>query len=157
MPEQEKKPKLTGIEIAPGAEKLPEAPKARPKPEVGPLPEAATFEVPRPRPPAPPPLPASPPKDPILTQVETILSEDLKDLYAGLPADIKPKFRAKGEEVASAIKVMIESAKVKTRKVLKLIRDWLRMIPGVNKFFLEQSAAIKTQKITFLAEQKKKK
>jgi hypothetical protein len=35
---------------------------------------------------------------------------------------------------------------------LKLIREWLLIIPGVNKYFLEQEAKIKTDKIQQLYE-----
>ena len=40
---------------------------------------------------------------------------------------------------------------MKARKVLKLIKGWLKMIPGVSRFFLEQEAAIKAQKIMEIA------
>ena len=46
---------------------------------------------------------------------------------------------------------MIETGKAVGRKILKLIRSWLKLIPGVNKFFLEQEAKIKTDKIVDLA------
>jgi hypothetical protein len=41
------------------------------------------------------------------------------------------------------------------KKILALIRDWLKLIPGVNRFFLEQEAKIKTDKILLAAEEKK--
>lgn len=97
-----------------------------------------------------------PPKDPVLVQIESILEEDLQDLYRDLPPELKPKFKQKGEEAARVIRDMIARAKVKARKVLKLLTDWLKMIPGVNKFFLEQEAALKAQKIMMLAEKDKK-
>ncbi|MDO8504976.1 MAG: hypothetical protein Q7S48_00120, partial [bacterium] len=70
---------------------------------------------------------------------------------------VKPKFKAQGELVARNIREMVVQAKVKTRKVLKLIVAWLKMIPGVNKFFLELEAAIKTQKIVIFAEEEQSK
>ena len=30
---------------------------------------------------------------------------------------------------------------------MSLIREWLKVIPGINKFFLEQTVKIKTDKI----------
>ena len=99
----------------------------------------------------PPPVPTrpamAPPKEPELVKIENILEENLKEVYASLPADIKPKFKAKGEETATKIRELMEKTKVKARKILKLIKAWLKLIPGVNKFFLEQEAAIKTQKL----------
>lgn len=92
--------------------------------------------------------------DPILSKVERILEEDLQEVYDGLPAELKPRFRAKGEEVAHAITALLEGAKVKARQILKLILQWLKMIPGVNRFFLEQAAAIKTQKVLMVEKDK---
>lgn len=86
-------------------------------------------------------------KEPMLVKIEGILAEDLADVYENLPDELKPKFRAKGEETAGKIRQMMQDAKVKARQVLKLIKEWLKMIPGVNKFFLEQEATIKTQKL----------
>lgn len=97
------------------------------------------------------PLAAS--KDPILERVEGILEEDLKEVYDGLPTELKPRFRAKGEEVALAITALLEGAKFRARQILKLIVEWLKMIPGMNRFFLEQEAAIKTRKITAIAQE----
>lgn len=91
--------------------------------------------------------PAAPDKDEVLQRVEDILSTGLAEIYGSLPEAKKPIFRAKGEEVASLIHNMIASGKVKVHAVLRAIRDWLHMIPGVNKFFLEQEAKIKTDSI----------
>ena len=52
-----------------------------------------------------------------------------------------------GEETASKIAQLLEAAKVKTRKIFDLIVKWLRIIPGINRFFLEQEAKIKADKI----------
>jgi hypothetical protein len=45
---------------------------------------------------------------------------------------------------------------VSTKKIFVLIRAWLKIIPGVNRFFLEQEAKIKTDKILFVTEEEKK-
>ena len=42
---------------------------------------------------------------------------------------------------------MIKAGMIQMKKILKLIREWLLIIPGVNKFFLEQEAKIKAEKI----------
>ncbi len=86
-------------------------------------------------------------KDPVLQGVEDILSKGIAEIYSGLSPDKKPIFRAKGEEVAHKIKAMIEKGKVKVHAILKLIKEWLHTIPGINKFFLEQEAKIKTDLI----------
>ncbi len=95
--------------------------------------------------PADVPVPA---KDPILKGIEEILSEDLTDLYLSLPDEKKPEFKARGEEVAITVKKMIDDGKVRVRKVLDLIRGWLQLVPGVSRFFLEQEAKIKTDKLS---------
>lgn len=98
-----------------------------------------------------PPVPTRPaavmPKEPELIKIENILEENLKEVYASLPAEVKPKFKTAGEETAIKIRALMERTKVKARKILKLIKAWLKLIPGVNKFFLEQEAAIKAQKL----------
>lgn len=161
MPQDKADVVKTGVpapERPPEVEKVPEAAREVPVREVAQRVEKP-VEVPIKAPPAPaaPSAPPPPPKEPILAQIESILEEDLEEVYAGLPAELKPKFLAKGEEVARTIRQMMEQAKVKARKVLKLIIAWLKMIPGVNKFFLEQEAAIKTQKIMTITEEERKK
>ena len=86
-------------------------------------------------------------KDEVTKAVEDILSDDLTDLFLRLPPEKKLAFKTAGEDAASKIKVMMDSGKVKAKKILELIRDWLRIVPGVNKFFLEQEAKIKTDKL----------
>ena len=105
------------------------------------------------------PAPSAPPlqKDPETALIENILAEGLEDAYKSMPPDLQIKFKAKGEETAGKIRVLIESAKAKAKTILGLIRDWLKMIPGVNKFFLEQEAKIKTDKILARAESEKRK
>ena len=56
-------------------------------------------------------------------------------------------FREEGERVAREIEAIIHTGRAIAVKVLELIKRWLRLIPGVNKFFLEQEAKIKTDKI----------
>jgi len=86
-------------------------------------------------------------KDPELVEIETILSEGLENLYKELPDNRKAEFKIRGEETASAIRALLGSAKVKVTKIVALIVKWLKMIPGVNKFFLEQESKIKADKL----------
>lgn len=91
-------------------------------------------------------------KDPVLKQVEEILEEDLGETYTSLSPELRVKFKQQGEEVATAIQRMMHGAKVQAKKVLQLLVAWLRIIPHVNRFFLEQEAKIKTDRIIALAE-----
>lgn len=87
------------------------------------------------------------PKNEILQRVESILSEDLADTYRSLNPEKQKAFKKKGEEVALKVQEMVEKGHLRIRKVLKWIREWLRIIPGVNSFFLEQEAKIKADKL----------
>lgn len=92
------------------------------------------------------PVPAAK-KDEALLEVEKILEEGLGDFVASLPEAPKTRFLALGREIAAKIARMVRDYKVKVRDVVHLIREWLLVIPGVNAFFLEQEAKIKTDRI----------
>ncbi|MFZ2682207.1 MAG: hypothetical protein WAZ14_03895 [Patescibacteria group bacterium] len=95
-------------------------------------------------------------KDPSLTEIENILSENLGDIYSQLPESKREAFRVKGEEIAKTVQTMLQGAKVKTHKILQLVSSWLGMIPGVNLYFLRQEAKIKLDKLLdYQAEQAK--
>ena len=91
-------------------------------------------------------------KDETLIRVEKIMEKDLGSFYTTMPPAAQALFKKKGEEAANEISAMIRNFKVKVGKVLKLLRDWLHTIPGVNRFFLEQEAKIKTDNIMEMAE-----
>lgn len=94
-------------------------------------------------------------KDPDLTAIESILSDGLAELYRGMSSSAQDKFRVRGEQAASKIREIITRAKLRARKVATLIRGWLRMIPGVSHFFLEQETKIKTDRIMEYSEKRK--
>ena len=102
--------------------------------------------------PAPKPRPAMPPpiKDAVMIKIEKIMEEGLNDSYQRLSPVAKQEFKLKGEQTAVQIRDLLKSAHVKIKKILRLILDWLRMLPGINHFFLEQEAKIKTDKIIAL-------
>jgi len=79
--------------------------------------------------------------------IDSILSEGLNDIFLKMDAGQQKAFQQKGEETVSKINELLNHTKVKITKIIKLIRDWLKMIPGINKFFLEQEIKIKTDKI----------
>lgn len=86
-------------------------------------------------------------KTPLQQKIEELMSEDLEKVYANMNEAQKKAFREEGEKTAGKIEKLIQHVKVKTKKILDLIRHWLKLIPGVNKFFLEQEAKIKTDRI----------
>lgn len=89
-------------------------------------------------------------KDEVLAKVEKIMEEGLKDAYKEMTPLQQQEFKIKGEETAIKIKELLKSTRTKIRKIFKLVMDWLRFIPGVNKYYLEQEAKIKTDKIIAL-------
>jgi hypothetical protein len=89
-----------------------------------------------------------------LKLIEEVLSEGLSDIYKSLPQERKTLFRQKGEETARKIRDMVASVQVKASNILQLIISWLRLIPGVNRFFLKQEAKIKTDQILSYIKQK---
>jgi hypothetical protein len=103
------------------------------------------------------PITEKPEKSGTLIKIEKILEEDLESFYFSMPPEKQQAFKEKGEETASKIEKMVETGRSVARKILKLIRSWLKIIPGVNKFFLEQEAKIKTDKVMAMAEKEKQK
>lgn len=86
-------------------------------------------------------------KTPLQQKIEEVLAQDLDKVYASMDEAQKKVFREEGERTAGKIEKIIQGVKVKTKKILDLIRQWLKLIPGVNKFFLEQEAKIKSDRI----------
>lgn len=86
-------------------------------------------------------------KSQTLKDIEDIMEEDLGEIYFNLPAEKRVQFKQRGEETATKIEAVLSQVKIKVSQILNLIKEWLKLIPGVNKFFLEQEAKIKTDKI----------
>ncbi len=96
------------------------------------------------------------PKDPMVEKIEKILEEDLEQVYLLMTPEQQKIFKDKGEETASKIRILVQRVKIRVKEILSIIREWLATIPGVNKFFIEQEAKIKTDKILEMAETEKK-
>lgn len=160
----------------PTPEARPSAPEsAVPAPESARTPEqteatttemGAEKETPRAAETPPPPVPMAPaahapapatPKDEFTQEIESILSEDMTDLFLKMNPAQQDAFKKRGEVTAGKVRELLSKAKVNVGNVLKLIRDWLKMIPGVNKFFLEQAAKIKTDKVLDAREDRRQK
>ena len=91
--------------------------------------------------------PIAPAKSDNYRRVEAILEEDLGDIYFQLPLAFQRQLKQRGEETTQKIIVLLSRPKVKITRIIGFIKDWLKLIPGVNRFFLEQTAKIKTDKI----------
>ncbi len=80
-------------------------------------------------------------------EIDNILSEGLHDVYTKMKPERQKEFREAGEETVAKINGMFNKGKVKLGSIINLIRKWLKLVPGVNRFFLEQEAKIKADKI----------
>ncbi|MDD5071818.1 MAG: hypothetical protein PHQ42_03730 [Patescibacteria group bacterium] len=85
-------------------------------------------------------------------KIGKILETGMEEVYLSLPADKQREFKARGEATTREINKLLGKVKVKAEKIVYLIKKWLSIIPGVNKFFLEQEAKIKTDEIMKLKE-----
>ena len=89
-------------------------------------------------------------RDELTVQVEQIMEEGLKDAFVELTPIQRQEFKIKGEKTAIEIRNLMRGTHVKIKKIFRLLFDWLKLLPGINKFFLEQEAKIKADKIMSL-------
>ena len=80
-------------------------------------------------------------------EIDTYLSEGLSETFLAMPADKQKIFKTEAETTAKKINVLLDATKINISKIVKLIRRWLSLITGINKFFLDQEAKIKADKI----------
>ena len=79
--------------------------------------------------------------------IDEILSAGLNEIFLQMNAKEQSEFKKKGEETVGQINGLLDKTKVSISKIIDLIRAWLKLIPGINKFFLEQESKIKADKI----------
>ena len=155
----EEKAQPTGPEARPARPEQPVEVTKEAVPEVRPEQPAEAEEEASRRKYAPPPAkPAAPAvvKSEDYVKIESILSEHLDELYMQMTPQQRMAFKQKGEETATKIEKLLQETKIKVKEVLNLIKEWLKLIPGINKFFLEQESKIKTDRLINLHEQKHK-
>jgi hypothetical protein len=80
-------------------------------------------------------------------KIEEIMSKDLEEPYLKLSPDKQIEFKQKGEETATKINVLLSQGKATLKKIVELIRAWLILLPGVNRYFLEQEAKLRADEI----------
>lgn len=90
-----------------------------------------------------------------LIQVEKILAEGLEEIYKTLPSAEQQRFRIEGEKAAHEVATLMGQVKVRVQQIITVIRKWLSVLPGVNKYFIEQEAKIKAQRILLLRDPEK--
>jgi hypothetical protein len=102
-------------------------------------------------------VPLPPPRDELTKKVEKIMSDGLEESFAKLPPVVQQEFKLKGEQTAGKIRELLKATKIHVKKIFRLILEWLSLLPNVNKFFLEQEAKIKTDKIIVLKKREEEK
>lgn len=95
-------------------------------------------------------------RDDVTVKIEKIMEEGVGDAYTRLSPVARQEFKLKGEETARGIRELLKSTHVKVKKIFQLILAWLKLLPGINKFFLEQEAKIKTDRIIALSKKEPK-
>lgn len=139
-------PEVKRIEVTPSLEQTREV---APKESVAKAPAKEPVGETPPSPPVmtPPSVTALSAKPALVQDIESVLEEGLSELYVSMPEALQSEFKIKGEETTRKIVQILERGKNIAKKVFETIVEWLKLIPGVNKFFLEQEAKIKTDKI----------
>lgn len=86
-------------------------------------------------------------RDDMTVRIEHIMEDGLVDAFKEMTAVQQQEFKIKGEQTAIEIRRLMSQSKIKVKKIFQLIIEWLRLIPGVNRYFIEQEAKIKADKI----------
>lgn len=86
-------------------------------------------------------------KDPQVQKIEDILADGLGDYYTKLDPKDKEIFKQSGEQAAKEVNTLLQKAIIKIEEIVDIIKRWLGTVPGLNKFFIEQSAKIKADKV----------
>lgn len=87
------------------------------------------------------------PPDKVSEDVQKILEDGLEEAIVTMPEEAKQRFLQKGKEIGTILADMVRHYKVEVKRVLSMLKEWLTAIPGINKFFLEKEAKIKTDRI----------
>lgn len=92
----------------------------------------------------------APTKDPALLSIEHILADGMDSAYTSMDAATQVRFKQVGEATAVTLARMMEQTKIQVKKIVQIILVWLRIIPNVNPFYLEQEAKIKADALLAL-------
>ncbi len=80
-------------------------------------------------------------------EIDAFLSEGLSETFLAMSPEKQKVFKAEGEKTAKKINILLDATKVNVNKIIDLIKKWLKLIVGINRFFLDQEAKIKADKI----------
>ncbi len=88
--------------------------------------------------------------DLVIKQIEEVMSEGMSEAYQKMDPATQARFKQVGELTAVTISLMFYKTKVQVKKVVQALLVWLRIIPNVNPYFLEQEAKIKADALIAL-------
>ncbi len=94
-------------------------------------------------------------RDDLTLKIEHVMEDGLKDAFIALSPLEQQEFKLKGEQTAREIRTLLDETKIKIKKIFELLLQWLKLLPGVNRFFLEQEAKIKVDQILAIHKQNK--
>lgn len=136
-------PKPPSMEKGPGSEPMPEQPPAPPSasPEKAAARQASPTEAAPVAKAAGVPVPT---KDQELQMVERVLEKGLLNTYLEMPPAERERFKTAGEQTATQLRALFEKKGVRPRQIHDPIVTWLKTIPKVNHYYLDQAAKIKT-------------
>jgi len=80
-------------------------------------------------------------------EIDALLSEGLSETFLAMTPEKQKVFKEEGEKTTKKINILLDATKVNIGKVINLIKHWLSLIVGANRFFLDQEAKIKADKI----------
>jgi hypothetical protein len=89
-------------------------------------------------------------KSQLRREVEGIMEDGLGPIYQAMTPEKQVEFKLAGEVAAGKLAILLRQTKIKISQIFKVIFNWLKVIPGANKFFLEQEAKIKSDRLLFL-------
>ena len=96
------------------------------------------------------PTPQYAPKSKTLKEIEGIMEKDLGSVFLKMDPNTQAEFKKAGEETATKVEKFLFQVKDHSKQIFKLIFGWLKVIPGVNRYFLEQEAKLKTDELVEL-------
>jgi hypothetical protein len=79
--------------------------------------------------------------------IDDILEDGLDKFFLEMSPQEQKRFKEEGEKTVFKINKLLDKAKVSVSKIVSLIKSWLNLIPKTNRYFLEQEAKIKADKI----------
>lgn len=85
--------------------------------------------------------------------IEGVLADGLVSYYQSLTSLQRKQFKEEGEKTARKIEILMQKARVKITEIIFLIRKWLGLLPGINRFFAEKDSKIKADKIMLIKEE----